>query len=95
MASAIKCVSGSLLRVAEDDVVEFLGIDSGALDGRLASYGAEFLRGIVFDFAAVAAEGRARPADDCDVAWFQHWVLILWILLMIVPAEWFRVDLLV
>ncbi len=43
MPGAIEGVTRSLLRVAEDGVVEFLGIKSGALDGAFAGDGAQFL----------------------------------------------------
>ena len=76
MARAVEGVAGSLLRVAEHDVVELLGIDSRALDRALSRDCAQFLRGEIFQFAAVAPHGRTRAADDRNVTGFQHEILI-------------------
>ncbi len=57
-------------------MIEFLGINSGALDGSLGRNGAEFLRREVFEFAAVTPHGRTRAADDGDVSGFQHEILL-------------------
>ena len=72
MACAIERIPGSLLRVAENCVIEFFWLYSGAIDCALGGNCAEFLRGEVFQPAAIPAEGRARAADNCDVTWFQH-----------------------
>jgi len=40
MASAVERIAGSLLRIAENGVVEFRGLDSGALDRALSRNGA-------------------------------------------------------
>ncbi len=72
VTGSVESVSRSLLRVAEDGVVEVFGIDSGAFDGAFGGDCAQFLGGEVFQFAAVAAKGRAGPADDGDVSWFEH-----------------------
>ncbi len=72
VARAVERISGGLLGVAEHNVIEFLGIKPGAFDRTLTGDGAQFLGGKVLQLAAVAAKGRARPADDSDVSRFQH-----------------------
>ena len=72
MPRAVNSVPGSLLRVAENRVIEFLGIKPGAFDGALPGDGAQFLCGEVFQLAAVTPERSTGSADDGDIAGFQH-----------------------
>ncbi len=72
VAGSVKCITGSLLRVTENGVIEFLGIDAGALNRGLARDRTQLLRGEVLQFAAIAAKGRARPTDDGDFSGLQH-----------------------
>jgi hypothetical protein len=61
-----------LLRVAENRVIEFLGIKPGAFDGACASDSPQFLGGKVFQLAAISPKGRTGSAHDGDVTGFQH-----------------------
>src|SRR5581483_2506027 len=72
MARAVQGVARRLLRVSKHRMIEFLGIQSSTFDGTFSGDCAEFLRGKVFQLAAIAAKGRTRPTDDGDVSWFQH-----------------------
>ena len=72
VARPIDRVARSLLRVAEHDVIEVLRIDPRALDRRLGRHRAQFLRRIIFELPAIASKGRARPADNGNITWFQH-----------------------
>jgi hypothetical protein len=72
MPGSIKCVTGGLLRVAENSMVKFLGIDAGTLYRFLAGNGGQVHGGKVAQFAAVAAHGRARAAYDCNVCCLCH-----------------------
>jgi hypothetical protein len=70
MTRAVKSVPGSLLGIAEDGVIEVLGLEAGALDRGLAGHGAEFHGSKIAQFATVAAHRCARAAYDCNVSWF-------------------------
>src|SRR5437868_13127191 len=74
MSGAIKRVSGSLLRVAKNGVIEFFSIQTGPLNGSLAGDCSQFLGGKVAQLSAVVAHRGTRPAHDCNITWFQHWV---------------------
>ena len=67
VARAVDGVARSLLRVADDDVIDFAGLDAGALHGFRGGDGAQFHGGEVAQLAAVAAHGRAGAVDDCDI----------------------------
>jgi hypothetical protein len=72
VARSIECVSGSLLRVAEDGVVEIFGINSSAFYGSAGGDRSQFLRREILQLAAIPAKGRACPTDDGDVSWLEH-----------------------
>ena len=72
MPGPIDGIARGLLGVAENRVIEFPGIKAGAFDGTRARDGAQFLGGKVFQLAAVTPKRRAGPANDGDVAGFQH-----------------------
>ena len=55
-----------LQHVAHDDFVDLLGLDAGALDGRLDGDRAEFVRGQAGQAAQHAAHGRAGDGNDND-----------------------------
>ena len=54
------------------DVIEFFGIYRSALDRFLGGDSAQFLRGEIFEFSAIAPKGSARAADYGDIAGFEH-----------------------
>src|ERR1700682_3355412 len=72
MPRAIQSVAGSLLRVAKHCMIKFFGIDPSPLDRALGRDCSQLLRGKVLQLAAIAAEGRASPADDGNISRFQH-----------------------
>ena len=69
---AVDGVARSLLRVAEDGVVDFAGLDAGAFHGFDGGDGAQFLGGEVAKLSAVAAHGRAGAVDDSDINCVRH-----------------------
>ena len=57
VTGAVDRISGRLLSVTKNRVIEFLGIKTGTIDGALAGDGAEFLGSKVLELAAVALGG--------------------------------------
>jgi hypothetical protein len=53
-------------------MVEIFWFESGALNGALAGNRSQFLRGKIFQLAAITSKGRTRPAHNCNIPWFQH-----------------------
>src|SRR4029077_11180119 len=72
MTRAIERIARGLLRVAENRVVKFFGIDPGTPDRFLAGHGGQVHGGKVAQFAAIAAHGRARAVNDCNVCSLCH-----------------------
>src|SRR5207245_2406564 len=72
VASAVKSVTGSLLCVAKNRVVEIFRIEACPLDGTLARDGTQFLSRKILQLAAITSKGRTRPADNRNVPWFEH-----------------------
>src|SRR5207253_4245250 len=72
MTGTVQCVAGSLLRIAENGVIEFFRLDARALDRLLGGNRAEFLRRKVFQLAAITSERRACAANDRNVTWLEH-----------------------
>ncbi len=72
MPRPIQRIARSLLRIAKHRMIEFLGIDPRPLNRPLGRNRAQLLRRKIFQLAAIAAKGRARPADNRDITRFQH-----------------------
>src|SRR5438067_822580 len=71
MAREIHGVARGLQDVAEDDVLDLLGIDLRTLQRGLRRDHAEIGGGCLAQLAAVGPEGRSRAVDDDD---FFHWM---------------------
>ena len=72
VAGAVERVPRGLLRIAENRVVEFLGLKAGTFDDLFGGDGTQLHRSEVLELAAIAAHRRACAADNRDIAWFQH-----------------------
>src|SRR5882724_1719303 len=68
MAGTVERIAGGLLRIAENRVIEFRGVEARALYRALGRNGAQFLGGKILKFAAIAPKRSARAADNGDVA---------------------------
>jgi hypothetical protein len=72
MTRSINRVTGRLLRIAEDSVVDFRRFEAGATDRLLTCDGSEFHRSKFAQLAAVSAHGRSCAVHDCNVRWLKH-----------------------
>src|SRR6185437_439079 len=72
MARSINRVTGRLLRVAEDRMVDFRRLYAGPTHRLLAGDGSELHGSKVAELAAVAAHRRARAVHNCNVRWLKH-----------------------